>query len=232
MRGALLKLKLVGFQNPEFTQPTGFFYVAQVNPESYSLDHSVVYNEEQAQGAPGGAAAFHKMPPRTMSFEVVFDATGAIGDTPADLLRGAGIVAQVKLFKKTVYDYFGNAHRPPYVQILWGSLLFPCQVKTIGFSYKLFSPEGVPLRATAKVSFEEVISNSLITRLADALSADLTHVRTVQAGDTLPLLCYQIYGDSTLYPQVATANGLASCRSLRVGQQLAFPPLVPADPAD
>jgi nucleoid-associated protein YgaU len=45
------------------------------------------------------------------------------------------------------------------------------------------------------------------------------------AGDTLPLLCARIYGDSSYYTDVARFNGLADVRSLRAGQRLHFPPL-------
>ncbi len=62
-------------------------------------------------------------------------------------------------------------------------------------------------------------------------SPDLTHVRTVQAGDTLPLLCTSIYGSARHYLLVARHNGLDDFRQLQPGQQLQFPPLPPADRA-
>ena len=48
---------------------------------------------------------------------------------------------------------------------------------------------------------------------------------TVQAGDTLPLLCHRIYGSSLFYRQVAAVNGLTDLRALAVGSRLLFPPL-------
>ena len=93
-------------------------------------------------------------------------------------------------------------------------------------TYKLFRPDGTPVRAVAKATFVEVVSDELAKLKADKRSADLTHVRTVVAGDNLPLLCHQIYGDATRYQAVAEANKLVNFRTLRVGQQLFFPPLV------
>jgi nucleoid-associated protein YgaU len=65
------------------------------------------------------------------------------------------------------------------------------------------------------------------TRVAIAQdeSADLTHVRLVKAGDTLPALCERIYGEPRMYAEVARANGLDNFRDLRPGMQLRFPPL-------
>ena len=228
MLGTLLKMNMKGFRDSKFTQPTWLAYQAQVNPESYTLDHKVLTDEELRQGTSGNAAAYVCTSPRTLSFECIFDSTGAIGDTPADLAGPAGVAGQLALFKNTVYTYFGESHRPPYVLLQWGTLIFPCQIQTLNVTYKLFSPDGVPLRATAKAVFQEVIEDTLLSRIENALSADLPHVRTEQAGDTLPLLCHEVYGDASLYPQVASANRLAGFRTLRVGQQLAFPPLVPA----
>jgi nucleoid-associated protein YgaU len=56
-------------------------------------------------------------------------------------------------------------------------------------------------------------------------SPDLTHVRVVKAGDTLPLLTKAIYGSSRDYLRVAEHNGLDNFRDLTPGRRLVFPPL-------
>ena len=56
-------------------------------------------------------------------------------------------------------------------------------------------------------------------------SADLTHVRLVKAGDTLPRLCDEIYGEPRMYLEVARANDLDHFRALQPGMRIAFPPL-------
>ena len=59
----------------------------------------------------------------------------------------------------------------------------------------------------------------------DLKSPDLTHIRTVQSGDTLPLLAKAMYGSSRYYLVVAEANGLDDFRNLKPGTKLFFPPL-------
>ena len=61
--------------------------------------------------------------------------------------------------------------------------------------------------------------------IAGDQSADLTHVRLVKQGDSLPALCEQVYGNPRLVAEVARANGLDNFRALRAGMQLRFPPL-------
>jgi LysM repeat protein len=61
---------------------------------------------------------------------------------------------------------------------------------------------------------------------ANRSSPDLSHKVMVKAGDTLPLLCYRIYRDSSWYRDVARINNLDDFRDLKPGTRLVFPPLV------
>ena len=49
----------------------------------------------------------------------------------------------------------------------------------------------------------------------------------MKSGDTLPLLCKEIYGSSAHYLRVAADNRLDDFRNLVPGQTLYFAPLVP-----
>jgi len=99
-----------------------------------------------------------------------------------------------------------------------------CVLKSASIAYKLFRPDGVPLRAVISASFSDNSDDQTRVALAQDESADLTHRRIVKAGDTLPLLCHQIYGDPELYLQVARDNGLAQFRELAPGTALLFRP--------
>ena len=56
-------------------------------------------------------------------------------------------------------------------------------------------------------------------------SPDLTHFRVVKAGDTLPLMAQQHYGAPGFVGLVVAANNLKNFRTLKVGQELYFPPI-------
>jgi nucleoid-associated protein YgaU len=60
---------------------------------------------------------------------------------------------------------------------------------------------------------------------ANVQSPDLTHVRVVEEGDTLPLMAKRIYGDSKYYLEVARVNRITSFRKLKTGQRIFFPPI-------
>ena len=75
------------------------------------------------------------------------------------------------------------------------------------------------------MTFKSSIEEEKRAATEDRQSADLPHIRKVRAGDTLPLMCFRIYGDSKYYLDVAAANGLDNFRSLVPGTEIRFPPI-------
>ena len=87
------------------------------------------------------------------------------------------------------------------------------------------NPAGPRSRARLATQFVEDLNPSKRERLAGKSSPDLTHSRVVRSGDSLPLLCKEVYGSALHYLDVARANRLDDFRDLEPGQVLAFPPL-------
>ena len=77
----------------------------------------------------------------------------------------------------------------------------------------------------AECTFCESVPDAERERRENASSPDLTHLRDVRDGDTLPLLAYDIYGNAQLYLEVARVNKLVNFRRLRPASRLSFPPL-------
>ncbi len=158
-----------------------------------------------------------------MSFEFLFDCTGIIDGKKED-----DITKEIKKLNKLLLEFDGDHHQPPYVILAWGegdSAIFKGRLTSISINYKLFSPNGKPLRAVAKATFKESIADEERAALEKKNSPDLTHLRTVKAGDTLPMMCRRIYGDPKYYLLVARANQLGNFRSLKPGMELMFPPI-------
>jgi hypothetical protein len=214
-------------------------YTVQVNPSSYSLNHRLNYSYHRGQGFSAGEAVYSDSPPIHLEFEFLFDGTGVIpkpaplGDIPlvgaiaSALSPDAPFVVmdEIKKFNTIVYDYSGKIHRPRALLLVWGSLVFPCVLTSLDYRFTLFAEDGTPLRAVAKCVFCESMPGAERVRRDDATSPDLTHLRDVTGGDTLPLLAYDIYGNAQLYLEVARVNKLINFRSLRPATRLSFPPL-------
>jgi hypothetical protein len=135
-------------------------------------------------------------------------------------------------FKEVLIEYKGDAHEPRHFKLVWGeNSIFKGRVTSLDITYKLFNSDGTPIRATAKVTFKSSIEEEKRAAKEDKKSPDLTQVRMVKPGDTVPLLCYEVYGDPRYYLQVAAVNDLANFRSLKPGMNLRFPPIAKTAPA-
>jgi nucleoid-associated protein YgaU len=108
---------------------------------------------------------------------------------------------------------------------VWGKDLVKGVCSSLNIAYKLFNPNGTPIRAMCKVTIREMKDDERRVAEERRSSPDLTHYRTVKKGDTLPLMCYRIYGHSKYYVQVAKVNGLSNFRNLQPGTELFFPPI-------
>ena len=113
------------------------------------------------------------------------------------------------------------------IKLNWGENFdnFYGHAQDLTVNYTLFKPTGEPLRAKLKLKFIRFRSNSQSANEKKNNSPDMTHAITVREGDTLPLLCEQIYQDGSQYLMVARFNGLTDFRSLTPNSVLHFPPL-------
>jgi hypothetical protein len=219
----LEKLQILAYTDENFTQSAGQYSV-QINPETYSQQFSAEYTGTPTLSTAGITNKFVTQKPQDLELMFFLDATGAVPQTSG----GAPVTSvsdEIDKFKGIVYSYNGNIHSPNYLRVLWGKLKFDCRFVSMGIEYMLFSPSGVPLRAKLSPKFKQYLSSQKLALESKNSSPDLTHYRTVTAGDTLPLMCHRIYQDSKYYIDVAKVNGLTSFRDLEPGRQILFPPL-------
>lgn len=225
--GKLEKMLILAFSDSEKAENGGLkeaddVFEALINPESYSLSYKLKFSESaQGQGTSGQQLKYEYTEPEEISFDFLFDNTGIIDGKPR-----ASIADDLKRFKEVVVDYKGDAHEPRHFKLVWGeNSIFKGRVTELTINYKLFRPDGTPIRAVATVRFKSSIEEQKRAAREDRTSPDLTHARKVKAGDTLPLMCHKIYGDPKYYLQVAAANGLSNFRKLEPGTNLFFPPI-------
>ena len=221
MSGELQKMIIESYSDERFSSLEGTF-TATLNPENYNQRYQIKYTEEQAPGTSGMQLKFDKIEPRTMEFEFILDQTGALQGTEK---TERGVEDQIDDFKKLTLGYDGNIHRTRYLKLIWGTLLFKCCMENLDVTYKMFKPDGSPVRATLKAGFKEFMEDERRVAEENATSPDLTHVRIVKEGDTLPVMTKKIYGDLKYYLQVAAFNDITNFRNLEPGTKIIFPPL-------
>ena len=208
--GKLQKLVIRCFKDEKYKDEIkDLKYTALLNPEKYSQTFKTEYKKEQGSGNSATAPKFTRSLPSDLDLEFLFDRTGVLihyGDASdansSDKVykdQGKGIIDDLAKFKKAVFDYNGDQHKPNYLIISWGALLFKGILTDLAIEYKLFRPDGTPIRAIAKVKFISHIEAEKRASKENNNSPDLTHYRVVKEGDTLPLMTHRIYGDSKYY---------------------------------
>ncbi|APR66879.1 hypothetical protein CN03_07985 [Thalassolituus oleivorans] len=219
--GILDKLKIIPFLDAEGLQsglPSGPPFIAQFNPETLTINNEVKLNTEQtAQGANGAEAKQVKVEAQEFKFDFYLDGTGAAGPS-------LDVFVAIELFKLTT-GFTGETHRNRFLVLQWGTFVTTCVLKGYSINYKLFRADGTPLRAVISATFLEHKSLELQDLISNLMSPDVTHLHEVTESEHLSQLSYQKYKNGAYYYQVARYNGLDSFRSLKAGQQLAFPPL-------
>ena len=217
----LIKLKIEAFSDAVCTQSLGKSIDAFLNPDSYSLNYAVNYESSKEKQNNAGTQIFTGMGPTGLELELTLDGTGII-----PLPSGYATVDDyIRSLKDIIYNYQGTYHRPNYCKVAWNNLQFTGVCSSFTIKYSMFQPDGTPIRASVKLSFKENIDFKTKLRMAQSSSPDLTHIRTVRSGDTLPLMTWRIYGDSSHYPMVAKVNNLSRLDAIKPGDELYFPPL-------
>ena len=217
-KGTLEKLVIKAYEAPDYSgQPIGEFE-AQVNPNEITLAYEMEYDSAQGSGTTNSRMEFKKVKPGDTALTFFIDGTGANG-------RPVDVQQKIEQFQ-TVTGYNGNIHRPNYLKVVWGTLQVKrCVLKSASIAYKMFKPDGVPLRAVITANFTDNSDDRTRVAVAQDQSPDLMHARLVKAGDNLPALCSKIYGDPNYYLEVARANRIDDFRNIAPGTKIFFPPL-------
>ncbi|MBS8226345.1 CIS tube protein [Vannielia litorea] len=213
----LSKLQIIAYKDDELRSKVGS-YAVQLNPESYEHRHHAEFTTDRGIDAAGAISQFKSRAPEVLSFAAVIDATGVVPGV-------SSIDDELGKIRKVAYSFNGSIHSPNYLRVAWGKLTFDCQLVDLNVSYLLFSPQGLPLRARLIFTFRQHQTPADLARGAGKQSADLTHQRVVREEAGLSLMCYDVYGDPGLYPQVGRANDLNDVMHVPEGRALNFPPV-------
>lgn len=219
--GKLTKMVIVGYKDPKFKTKVGSkeasTFTMQVNPTKYSFTFKSLGNQPQALANNKQKDKSNIPDAKKLQLKFFLDSTGAIPG--CDDVPGA-----IDKFKTLCTEVNGSIHTTNYLKVYWGKgLAFPCKLETVGIDYLMFNPNGIPIRAELKASFKEFIDPETDAAQTNTNSPDMSHVKTIKAGDNLPNLCYEIYGDSKYYLQIAEINNILNFRNLTPGQKLLFP---------
>jgi nucleoid-associated protein YgaU len=215
----LAKLRIVGYRDSKYLELVSSYSVL-FNPEKIKDEKVQQFSTSNStNGSSSQTVAYKGAGPSNFDVVLFFDGTGIISLEPVE--------SQIERLLQLAYKVNGKIHEPNYLRIYWGTQsLFEGRLKSWSSNHILIDTDGSPLRSELKMSFVAAISPEKRTRQDMLQSSDLTHFRTVASGDTLPLMCHRIYGDSSFYIKVARENKLTNFRDLKPGDKISFPPVI------
>jgi nucleoid-associated protein YgaU len=194
-------------------------FEVQFNPTEYTLAKGAQLAEIGIPGLDSPILQFVRGQNERLTMELFFDTTEhGMGQQAVDVTTLTDRIYQlVKMQPAT--------HAPPRLEVTWGALSFKAVVESVQRRFTLFSPTGVPLRATLSVTFREY--RTLQEQLDDLKleTADHTSSVTVARGEPLESIAARVYGDPREWRVIAEHNRVTDPRRLAPGTQLEVPPL-------
>jgi nucleoid-associated protein YgaU len=219
-----------------FQQDGSFEQIAvQYNPDSLSFDKPVHTADIAIPGLDSPLKQFVRGGTETATVELFFDTT--------ETGTGAGAVSVTTLTDA----FYGlvkidpQTHAAPLCSFLWGEKFpgdrlperygnqrrteFSCVVTSVKQDFRLFSPEGTPLRAVLTLKLEEYVPLDRQIAQLNLQSSDHTRAHVLEQDETLAQVAWQYLHDARDWRPVALENGLDDPRRLTPGQTLTIPPL-------
>jgi nucleoid-associated protein YgaU len=172
------------------------------NPPEYTIAKGAQFAEIAIPGIDAPILQFIRGQTRTLSLELFFDGT-RIGS-------GNKLAGDVRLLVEPVSQLGRiqpNTHAPPRIRFIWGvGLSFRGVVDNVQQKFTLFSPTGIPVRATVTLSIKEYKTLEEQLKELNLQSADHSKRRVVKRGDTLSRIAFEEYGDATKWRPIADKN--------------------------
>ncbi len=210
------------------------FFPVQFNPTEISLEKSVQVAEVSIPGLDSPLLQFVRGQNEKLTVDLFFDTT--------EEGMGAGATS-VTTHTDRIYELMKietERHAPPVCAFMWNARFpgsdisanpggsqtrsdFQCVVESVRQKFTLFSPEGIPLRATLSVTFREYKTLDEQLQQLNLTSPDRTHSHGIVEGDTLSRIANRYYGSSGQWRRVADANDIDDPRRLNPGRFLTIP---------
>lgn len=220
----------------------------QYNPKELTFDRSVTYGEAAVPGLDAPLLQFVRGQNETLTLVLLFDTTeeGMGKGATSVTKRTDPIYALSKIDPET--------HAPPIVEFAWNQEAFPGAhvtgiesevmqqsvplptanqarnvfkgvVQQVQQTFTLFSPEGVPLRATLTLTLREFKPLHEQLQQLSLSSPDRTHAHIVEAGERITAIAERYYRRPGTWRPIADANGIDDPRRLSPGRALLVPPI-------
>jgi hypothetical protein len=194
------------------------------NPGEYTIAKSSSWTRPQMKGGKQtGKPEFQGANAQTLQLEVLFDhrIRQAVGKDVAET-----IATLLEWVKPTDDSVKKKKPQPPILMFEWGRnpalTGFRGYLKQVQAKYLLFDGTGLPLRATANLTLEEVpVPPKKQNPTSGAIHGRRTHL--VAEGDSLASIAWREYENPALWRGIAAFNGIDDPLRVKAGQTILLP---------
>ncbi|MEP6817669.1 MAG: hypothetical protein ABI873_19195 [Marmoricola sp.] len=209
--------------------------IVQFNPNALSFDKPIHTADINIPGLDSPLKQFVRGGTETATVELFFDTTesGIGADAVSVTTLTDAFYGLVKIDPKT--------HAAPVCSFIWGEKFpgdrlperygnqrrteFSCIVTDVKQDFKLFSPEGTPLRAVLTLKLEEYVPVNRQIEQLNLQSSDHTRSHVLEQGDSLALVAWKYLHTVRDWRHIADSNAIDDPRRILPGRALTIPPL-------
>lgn len=194
------------------------------NPNEYTIAKSNAWEAKPVIGKNVPKMDFTGGGARTLTVELFFDVYEKSGQ---DVRTYVNKLWDLTMIDERQKNPVTERSRPPFCLLQWGgNWHFKAVITNLSVRYTLFRQDGTPVRAIANLTLQEAEDDTDLPGTNPTSHAEPGYrKRVVQPHDTLALIAYQEYGDSSRWRPIADANKLTDPTSIETGQVLSIPPL-------
>lgn len=198
------------------------------NPSDLKITRTVEHSEKKVFGRKPKIQYTHANS-AILTFKLFFDTYSSgieTGNSDLEDNNSKAIMQKADVSKFTepflkLIEINEDTHQPDEVTFEWGKFTFTGYITQIVQDYTMFSPNGVPLRATLDITMKSSKEKKVVTN-----SPDRTKHRVVKSGERLYSFAYAEYGDCAEWRRIAEANGIDNPRRLKSGESIVIPAII------
>jgi hypothetical protein len=183
------------------------------NPTSFELKKANNFSEIAIPGLETPPIQYIRGGSEKLSLEVLLDTSDSLKNVREEYVDKLAGLMRIN----------SELHAPPIVKFIWDTDIFQGVLDTIGVTYVLFAPDGVPLRANVSLSLTAYRPVDVQIAERPRNSPDTEKSVTLRRGDRLDGIAAGIFQDASRWREIARKNGIRDPRKLSPGRTLLVP---------
>ncbi len=183
-------------------------FEVQFNPENIVVSASKKVSKKSPVNRQTDTIEFISNAPKNYQFTLFMDGTGASGKGKWD------VGAKVAEFMKRCYYQQSKDGGTSFLSISWGNFLIYCILESVTVTYKMFDPQGLPIRATLACNFVEYYAGEELDLAQTDWKGDLNENSPLD--ETLDFVLGKGFGDPNKAIEAAKETGLDALRGAAI----------------